>query len=133
MRWEAQRLDLEDPSTLPGMPSIRGLLRTVEVPEFPGLTFHEVAAKSALNHVPAEYRAWLSQRVAPLLAKHGLDRQKGGAARQIAAGVPADGEVGFPAGSLPSDDPPRGGMPGVRPKGRAAGRTGARRRPRRAG
>ncbi|MCW2531537.1 MAG: Hedgehog/intein hint domain protein [Blastococcus sp.] len=68
-------------------------------------------------YVPAEYRAWLSQRVAPLLAKHGLDRQKGGAARQIAAGVPADGEVGFPAGSLPSDDLPRGGMPGVRPKG----------------
>jgi DNA repair photolyase len=54
MRWEAQRLDLEDPSTLPGMPSIRGLLRTVQVPEFPGLTFHEVRAKSALNHVPGE-------------------------------------------------------------------------------
>ena len=29
MRWDAQRLDLEDPSTLPGMPSIRGLLRSV--------------------------------------------------------------------------------------------------------
>jgi DNA repair photolyase len=54
MRWEAQRLDLEDPSTLPGMPSIRGLLRSVQVPEFPGLTFHEVRARSALNHVPGE-------------------------------------------------------------------------------
>jgi DNA repair photolyase len=54
MRWDAQRLDLEDPSTLPGMPSIRGLLRSVQVPEFPGLTFHEVRAKSALNHVPGE-------------------------------------------------------------------------------
>jgi DNA repair photolyase len=54
VRWEAQRLDLEDPSTLPGMPSIRGLLRTVQVPEFPGLTFHEVRARSALNHVPGE-------------------------------------------------------------------------------
>jgi DNA repair photolyase len=54
MRWEAQRLDLEDPSTLPGMPSIRGLLRSVEVPEFPGLTFHEVRSRSALNHVPGE-------------------------------------------------------------------------------
>ena len=32
MRWDAQRLDLEDPSTLPGMPSIRGLLRSVQVP-----------------------------------------------------------------------------------------------------
>jgi DNA repair photolyase len=54
MRWDAQRLDLEEPSTLPGMPSIRGLLRSVQVPEFPGLTFHEVRAKSALNHVPGE-------------------------------------------------------------------------------
>jgi DNA repair photolyase len=54
MRWDAQRLDLEDPATLPGMPSIRGLLRTVQVPEFPGLTFHEVRSKSALNHVPGE-------------------------------------------------------------------------------
>jgi DNA repair photolyase len=54
MRWDAQRLDLEDPATLPGMPSIRGLLRSVQVPEFPGLTFHEVRSKSALNHVPGE-------------------------------------------------------------------------------
>ncbi|MGY1753298.1 intein-containing Rv2578c family radical SAM protein [Blastococcus sp. SYSU D01042] len=54
MRWEAQRLDLEDTSTLPGMPSIRGLLRSVQVPEFPGLTFHEVRSRSALNHVPGE-------------------------------------------------------------------------------
>ncbi len=66
-------------------------------------------------YVPAEYRTWLSRRVAPLLARHGLDRQSGGAARQaddaVATGVPGDGEVGFPAGSLPT-----GGMPGVRPK-----------------
>src|SRR5215213_2883329 len=54
MRWDAQRLDVEDAATLPGMPSIRGLLRSVQVPEFPGLTFHEVRAKSALNHVPGE-------------------------------------------------------------------------------
>jgi DNA repair photolyase len=54
MRWDAQRLDVEDPTTLPGMPSIRGLLRSVQVPEFPGLTFHEVRSKSALNHVPGE-------------------------------------------------------------------------------
>jgi DNA repair photolyase len=54
MRWDAQRLDVDDASTLPGMPSIRGLLRSVQVPEFPGLTFHEVRAKSALNHVPGE-------------------------------------------------------------------------------
>jgi DNA repair photolyase len=54
MRWDAQRLDLAEPSTLPGMPSIRGLLRSVQVPEFPGLTFHEVRARSALNHVPGQ-------------------------------------------------------------------------------
>jgi DNA repair photolyase len=54
MRWDAQRLDVEDPTALPGMPSVRGLLRTVQVPEFPGLTFHEVRSKSALNHVPGE-------------------------------------------------------------------------------
>src|SRR4051794_26990578 len=53
MRWDAQRLDVDE-ATLPGMPSIRGLLRSVQVPEFPGLTFHEVRAKSALNHVPGE-------------------------------------------------------------------------------
>ena len=67
-------------------------------------------------YVPAEYRTWLQQRVAPLLRKHGLDRQSGGSARgatdAIATGVPGDEEVGFPAGSLPT-----GGMPGVRPKG----------------
>jgi DNA repair photolyase len=54
MRWDAQRLDSDDPSTLPGMPSIRGLLRSVQVPEFPGLTFHEIRARSALNHVSGD-------------------------------------------------------------------------------
>jgi hypothetical protein len=66
-------------------------------------------------YVPAEYRAWLQQRVAPLLTAHGLDRQSGGTARGAddapAGGVPGDEEVGFPDGSLPT-----GGLPGVRPK-----------------
>ena len=70
-------------------------------------------------YVPAEYRTWLSARVAPIVARHGLDRQSGGAARKaddaIRTGVPGDEEVGFPAGSLPS-----GGMPGVRPKSELA-------------
>jgi hypothetical protein len=65
--------------------------------------------------VPAEYRSWLSQRVAPLLAEHGLDRQSGGTARTadraIAAGAPGEPEAGFPDGSLPT-----GGLPGVPPK-----------------
>lgn len=51
MRWDAQRLDA-DVGALPGMPPIRGLLRSVQVPEFPGLTLHEVRCKSALNAVP---------------------------------------------------------------------------------
>jgi DNA repair photolyase len=54
MRWDAQRLDFDEPATLPGLPTVRGLLRSIEVPEFPGLTFHEVRAKSALNAVPKE-------------------------------------------------------------------------------
>jgi hypothetical protein len=62
-------------------------------------------------YLPAEYRGWLSQRVAPLLSKHGLDRQHGGTARQvdagIATGVPGDAEVGFPEGSLPAAGVPR--------------------------
>jgi hypothetical protein len=52
MRWDAQRLDVDD-GALPGMPGIRGLLRSVQVPEFPGVTLHEVRARSALNAVPA--------------------------------------------------------------------------------
>ena len=53
MRWDAQRLDLVEPETLPGLPTVAGLLRSVQVPEFPGLTLHEVRSKSALNAVPA--------------------------------------------------------------------------------
>src|SRR3954452_14395572 len=52
MRWDAQRLDLIEDGALPGMPSIKGLLRSVQVPEFPGMTLHEVRARSALNAVP---------------------------------------------------------------------------------
>ena len=54
MRWDAQALDFDEPAALPGLPTVRGLLRSIEVPEFPGLTFHEVRAKSALNAVPKE-------------------------------------------------------------------------------
>jgi hypothetical protein len=71
-------------------------------------------------YVPAEYRTWLAGRVAPILARHGLDRQSGGTARRadgdIATGVPGDEEVGFPEGSLPT-----GGLPGVRPKAERSG------------
>jgi len=37
---------------LPGLGSIAGLVRSVTTPEFKGITFHEVVARSALNSVP---------------------------------------------------------------------------------
>lgn len=51
MRWSGQTIErTSDDGVLPGMP---GLVRTVRTPEFAGLTFHEVMAKSALNRVPS--------------------------------------------------------------------------------
>lgn len=52
MRWAGQQLDAEAPGTLPGLGSIAGLVRSVTTPEFQGVTFHEVLARSALNSVP---------------------------------------------------------------------------------
>jgi DNA repair photolyase len=52
MRWAGQQLDVETPGALPGLGSIAGLVRSVTTPEFQGITFHEVLARSALNSVP---------------------------------------------------------------------------------
>ncbi len=58
MRWQGQQLDVVDDDALAGLESpatvtaMAGLVRTVTTPEFAGVTFHEVHAKSALNHVP---------------------------------------------------------------------------------
>ena len=52
MRWAGQQIDAETPGTLPGLGSIAGLVRSVTTPEFQGITFHEVLARSALNSVP---------------------------------------------------------------------------------
>ncbi|MEV6270237.1 Rv2578c family radical SAM protein [Kribbella sp. NPDC051936] len=52
MRWAGQQIDAETPGTLPGLGSIAGLVRSVTTPEFQGVTFHEVLARSALNSVP---------------------------------------------------------------------------------
>lgn len=38
---------------LPGLARLDDLVRTVRTPEFAGITFHEVMAKSALNKIPA--------------------------------------------------------------------------------
>ena len=52
MRWEGRSLGIEDASALPGMGRLSGFVRTVRTPEFAGVSFHEVHAKSALNKVP---------------------------------------------------------------------------------
>ncbi|GAB3397782.1 Rv2578c family radical SAM protein [Schumannella luteola] len=52
MRWSGQQLDAEQQGALPGLARLHDLVRSVSTPEFAGITFHEVMAKSALNHVP---------------------------------------------------------------------------------
>jgi DNA repair photolyase len=51
MRWDRQAIDAEDDGMLPGLRSNAGFVRSVTTPEFAGVTFHEVLAKSALNRV----------------------------------------------------------------------------------
>lgn len=52
MRWSGQEVQAEQTAALPGLTRAAGLIRSVRTPEFAGITFHEVLAKSALNHVP---------------------------------------------------------------------------------
>ena len=58
MRWESQSVaraaagQPAEGAALPGLGRLTGLVRTVQTPEFAGITFHEVLAKSALNKVP---------------------------------------------------------------------------------
>ncbi|HEX5811549.1 MAG TPA: intein-containing Rv2578c family radical SAM protein [Pseudonocardia sp.] len=54
MRWSAQQVLDDGVGSELALPGLRGLLRTVRVPEFAGVTFHEVEAKSALNRVPGD-------------------------------------------------------------------------------
>lgn len=51
MRWDGQAVEAADAGALPGL-ALSGLVRSVRTPDFAGVTFHEVAAKSALNRVP---------------------------------------------------------------------------------
>lgn len=53
MRWHTQQPDSTDADALPGLERRSDLVRTVTTPEFAGMTFYEVLAKSALNRVPA--------------------------------------------------------------------------------
>ncbi|MDQ1513314.1 MAG: hypothetical protein QOC59_1156 [Microbacteriaceae bacterium] len=52
MRWANQQLDAAPVDALPGLARLNNLVRTVRTPEFAGMTFYEVLAKSALNRVP---------------------------------------------------------------------------------
>jgi DNA repair photolyase len=60
MRWDELRLDAGDGAEAPGgrVPLLpRGAVtRTFDTPEFRGITFHEVTARSALNKVPEASR-----------------------------------------------------------------------------
>jgi DNA repair photolyase len=52
MRWAGQAVAVDGTDgALPGLQRI-GFVRTVRVPHFDGITFHEVLCKSALNKVP---------------------------------------------------------------------------------
>src|SRR3954467_6931472 len=92
--------------------------------EHPGLVgrYRQLYGRGA--YVPAEDRTWLAARGAPVLARHGLDRQTGGTARGLSGsngapagsdtGLPGDDSAGFPAGSLPTRAADRGtAVPGV--------------------
>ena len=53
MRWQGQSVGGQLIGALPGLDANDGFVRTVRTPEFAGITFHEVLAKSALNRIPA--------------------------------------------------------------------------------
>ncbi|WP_402465182.1 Rv2578c family radical SAM protein [Isoptericola aurantiacus] len=59
MRWDGQAAGADD-GALPGLErsglARLGLVRSVRTPDFAGVTFHEVLAKSALSKVPAASR-----------------------------------------------------------------------------
>lgn len=52
MRWGGQEVVGDGIGSDAVLPGLRGLLRSVRTPEFAGMVFHEVEAKSALNKVP---------------------------------------------------------------------------------
>ena len=51
MRWQGQKIQNSDEAAL--LP-LKGLVRSVRTPEFEGVTFHEVASRTALNRVPGQ-------------------------------------------------------------------------------
>ena len=66
MRWAGQSIDVDD-GALPGLQRI-GLIRSVRTPQFEGITFHEVRARSVLNRVPGASPMPFSWTYLPLAA-----------------------------------------------------------------
>ncbi|HRQ00294.1 MAG TPA: Rv2578c family radical SAM protein [Terrimesophilobacter sp.] len=66
MRWNGQQIDTEDDAALPGLARLNNLVRAVRTPEFDGVTFYEVLAKSALNRVPGQSRMLFDWTVNPM-------------------------------------------------------------------
>ena len=54
MRWDGQAINNESSNALVRLSNV---VRSVQTPEFAGITFHEVLAKTALNHVPGATKA----------------------------------------------------------------------------
>ncbi|EYR63020.1 hypothetical protein N866_03625 [Actinotalea ferrariae CF5-4] len=71
MRWDGQRVggpaDAAEggDGSLPGL-ALAGLVRSVRTPDFRGVTFHEVAARTALNRVPEASRVPFRWTVNPM-------------------------------------------------------------------
>lgn len=55
MRWDGQAINGEPQTS--ALVKLSNVVRSVQTPEFAGITFHEVLAKSALNHVPGGSRS----------------------------------------------------------------------------
>jgi DNA repair photolyase len=53
-RWSGQQVLDDGVGGAAALPGMRGVLRSVRTPEFAGVVFHEVEAKSVLNRVPGE-------------------------------------------------------------------------------
>ena len=63
MRWNGQQVGEHGVGAEQTLPGLDGLLRTVRTPEFAGVVFHEVEARSALNRVPGSSRPLIRGRL----------------------------------------------------------------------
>jgi DNA repair photolyase len=66
MRWSSQEINSEQSDALPGLARLNNLVRTVRTPDFAGITFYEVLAKSALNKVPGASKMLFGWTINPM-------------------------------------------------------------------